>query len=430
MQQEGLKPRNPDGPLNGIRAIVLTHAWAGAFCTEMLGVMGVDVIQVESRQRLDSWRGGTYNTKVPEKLQHLPAAVHGWNTQALYNSVNHSKRVITINLSHPEGVALYKRLVPYTDLIIENFSPRVIGNLGLSFETLREIKPDIVLVSMAAYGHSGPYENTPGIGGTIEPMSGMSHLLGYEDGPPLNSGLMYPDPIAGMFGAIAGLLALRHRDRTGEGQHVDLSMQEANTTFIGDAMADFAVNRRVRSRIGNRHVSLAPHNMYPCRDSHRIAIAATDESQWRALCRLAGHEEWSSDARFADNAERKLNETALDQLIGAWTRDQDAFALEETLSSAGVTAAAARDAREVASMPQLRERGFIVKLRHPETGELDYIGAPVKMSVSPPAVQTPAALLGEHSWEVFHDLLGMTEAEYERLVELGITGTGPPPDAD
>jgi crotonobetainyl-CoA:carnitine CoA-transferase CaiB-like acyl-CoA transferase len=392
--------------------------------------MGVDVIQVESRQRLDSWRGGTYNTMVPEKLRHLPAAVHGWNTQALYNSVNHSKRVITINLSYPDGIALYKRLVPYTDLIIENFSPRVIGNLGLSFETLREIKPDIVLVSMAAYGHSGPYENTPGIGGTIEPMSGMSNLLGYEDGPPLNSGLMYPDPIAGMFGAIAGLLALRHRDRTGEGQHVDLSMQEANTIFIGDAMVDFAVNRRVRSRIGNHHVSLAPHNMYPCRDGHWIAIAATDEAQWQTLCRLAGHEEWARDARFADNATRKQNEAALDELIGAWTRGQDAFALEEMLSAAGVTAAAARDAREVASMPQLINRGFIVKLRHPETGELQYTGAPMKMSVSTPAVVTPAPLQGEHSWEVFHDLLGMTETEYERLVELGITGTGPPPDAD
>ncbi len=430
MQQEGVKPRNPTGPLNGIRAIVLTHAWAGAFCTQMLGMMGVDLIQVESRQRLDSWRGGTYNAKVPEKLRDLPSAVHGWNTQALYNSVNHSKRVITINLSHPEGVALYKRLVPYTDLIIENFSPRVIGNLGLSFETLREIKPDLVMVSMAAYGHSGPYVNTPGIGGTIEPMSGMSNLLGYEDGPPLNSGLMYPDPIAGLYGAIAALLALRYRDRTGEGQHVDLSMQEANTTFIGDAMVDFSVNGRVRSRIGNHHVSLAPHNMYPCRDDKWIAIAATDQAQWQTLCRIAGHAEWATDARFVDNTSRKQHEATLDELLGAWTREQDAFALEERLSSAGVTAAAARDADAVATMPQLAARDFIVNLRHPETGELQYIGAPMKMSVSTPAVRTPASLLGEHSWEVFHDLLDMTEEEYDRLVALGITGSGPPPEVD
>lgn len=426
--QTGLKPANPGGPLQDIRAIVVTHAWGGAYCTELLGMLGADVIQVESRQRPDSWRGGSYSIPVPSKLRDLPQAQHGWNTNALYNAVNHSKRCVTLNLAHPEGVALYKRLVPFADVVVENFSPRVMGNLGLSYDELKAIKPDIILVSMSAYGHSGPYTNVPGIGGTIEPMSGLSGLLGYEGDRPLNSGLMYPDPVAGCYAAAAALLAIRHRDRTGEGQHVDLSMQETSMTFIADALVDFALNGRVQERSGNRHETIAPHNMYPCRHGAWIAIAAETDDQWHSLCRIAGQEEWGTDARFATNETRKANEAALDALIEAWTREQDAFELEELLGAAGIAAAVARDGRQVATHPQHVDRGFIVTLEHPETGVLEYPGAPTRMSLTPPAVLKPASLQGEHSWEVFRELLGMTEHEYERLVELGISGEGPPPE--
>ncbi len=418
------------GPLADVRAIVLTQAWAGSFCTELLGLMGAEVIQVESRQRLDSWRGGTFAGQIPPLLRDLPQARNAWNCSASYNSVNLNKRCLTLDLSRPEGIEIFKRLVPFADVIAENFSPRVMGNFGLDYQSLKKIKPDVILVSLSAYGATGPYANIPGIGGTIEPMSGMSALLGYEDGPPINSGQMYPDPVAGYYGACAALLALRHRDRTGEGQYVDLSMQEANMTFIGDALLEFAVNRGVRGRMGNRHMTLAPHNVYPCRDGEWIAIAARDEDEWQRLCDAAGHPEWCSEERFSANAARKRNEPALDEVIAAWTRENDAGGLEAKLAGAGLPAARVANSRDVRQNEHLRDRRFIEASEHPETGSKDYAGAPVRLTATPGGVTRPAPLLGEHCWEVFSHYLGMSREEFDRLVEEGITGSGPPPGID
>jgi crotonobetainyl-CoA:carnitine CoA-transferase CaiB-like acyl-CoA transferase len=417
----------PFGPLQGVRAIVLTQAWAGSFCTELFGLLGADVIQVESRQRLDSWRGGTFNGQVPSPLQGRAEVQESWNTNSLYNSVNLNKRCITLDLSRPEGVDLFRRLVPFADIIAENFSPRVMGNFGLDYASLKKIKPDVILVSLSAYGATGPYANIPGIGGTIEPMAGMSNLLGYDDGPPLNSGQMYPDPVAGYYGAAAALLALRHRDRTGVGQYVDLSMQEANMTFIADALIDYSLNRRVRGRIGNRHVSLAPHNIYPCRDEAWIAIAARNRDEWVRLSEAAGRPEWLKDERFLDNAARKRNEAALDAEIRSWTADWDAPELENHLVEAGLAAAKVARTDEVRANPQLGDRGFIVEVEHAQTGRLEYVGVPMRFSATPGRVARTAPIHGEHCWEVFSRLLGMSQEEYGRLVEEGITGSGPPP---
>jgi crotonobetainyl-CoA:carnitine CoA-transferase CaiB-like acyl-CoA transferase len=171
---------------------------------------------------------------------------------------------MTLDLSQPEGLAIFKDLVPFADVVAENFTPRVMRNLGLDYESLARIRPDVILLSMSAYGATGPYANVPGIGGTIEPMAGMSALLGYEDGPPLNSGMMYPDPVAGYFGTAAVLTALHVRERTGKGQHIDLSMHETNMTFIADALMDYSANHRVRPRLGNKHPTIAPHGIYRC----------------------------------------------------------------------------------------------------------------------------------------------------------------------
>jgi crotonobetainyl-CoA:carnitine CoA-transferase CaiB-like acyl-CoA transferase len=413
--------------LKGVRAIVLTQAWAGTFCTELLGLLGAEVIQIESRQRLDSWRGGNFRAQVPAGLRDRPTAVNGWNTNALYNSVNLNKFSVTLNLGDQRGIDIFKRLLPYSDIVAENFSPRVMGNFGLDYKSLTKIKPDVILISLSAYGATGPYANVPGIGGTIEPMSGMSALLGYEGGPPVNSGQMYPDPVAGYYGAAAALLALRHRDRTGEGQYIDLSMQEANMTFIADALMEFAVNKTVRPRMGNHHISLAPHNIYACADGHWLAIAVRSEAEWRGFCDAAGHPEWAADERFGDNAARKRNEAALDEEIGRWTVTRPAADLEERLVEAGIAAGKVLGPAEVRSNPQLQARGFIATLEHPETGVLDYVGVPARFSKTPGAATMHAPVLGQHSWEVLSTLLNMGRAEYDALEADGITGMGPPP---
>ncbi|PON18348.1 hypothetical protein C2W62_08435 [Candidatus Entotheonella serta] len=219
------------GPLVGYRGIVLTQAWAGTFATELLAFMGAEVTQLETHTRLDSWRGAP-DSPMPAALDGQASARHPWNCNPNFNSVNLNKQSIPLDLSRPEGVNLFKQLIPHADFVAENFAPRVMGKLGIGYDVLRGIKPDMILCSLSGYGHSGPWSHVPAIGGTIEPSSGMSALLGYGDGQPLNSGLMYPDAVAGLYGFGALATAIYHRERTGEGQFIDLSMQEANFTFL------------------------------------------------------------------------------------------------------------------------------------------------------------------------------------------------------
>jgi crotonobetainyl-CoA:carnitine CoA-transferase CaiB-like acyl-CoA transferase len=413
------------GPLAGTRGIVLTQAWAGTYCTELLAFLGADVIQIEVRKRPDSWRGG-YDTPLAKELEEVSTAKHPWNCSALYNSVNLNKRCVTLDLQTERGVDVFKCLLPFADFVAENFSPRVLGNLGLDYDAMRAIKPDVILCSLSAYGATGPWRNIPGIGGTIEPTSGMSALLGYEDGPPLNSGQMYPDAAAGILGLGALMTALHHRDRTGEGQYIDLSMQEANLCFVGDAALEYELTGVQRPRMGNKHPNFAPHGIYPCQGDDRwIAIACETEEQWKALAKFAALG-WGRDYQFAVEASRKANEPALDAAIAHWTLAHSRDALAEQLAARGVIAAPVVDADELAADPNLRQRGVITDVTHPETGSWPHSANPFTFSdVENPPVR-PAPLHGEHTEEVLAELLGTTHEEYERLVADGVSGMGPP----
>ncbi|MDA1003614.1 MAG: CoA transferase [Chloroflexi bacterium] len=429
MSTDGAAVGAPRGPLAGIRGIVLTQAWAGSYATQLLGMLGADIVQLEVRKRLDSWRG-SYDTPLIAALSSVPTATHAWNCNPLYNSVNLNKRNATLDLATPAGVDLFRRLLVHADVVAENFSPRVLGNLGIDYEAMRAVKPDVILCSLTAYGHDGPWANVPGIGGTIEPTSGQSALLGYRDGPPINSGQMYPDAVAGLTGFAAMVTALRHRQRTGEGQYIDLSMQEANLAVVGDAALEYELTGRQRARLGNRHLTFAPHGIYPClaagRDQRWIALAAESETQWAALCAAAAHPDWLADPRFADNAARKTNEDALDAALAAWTATEDRDALAARLGTAGMIAAPVLDTLEVASDAHFRARGVIVYVDHPEVGRRAQPGAPVHFSRTPAAVTRHAPVQGEHNLEVFSELLGMTPGEYEALAAEGVTGVGEP----
>jgi crotonobetainyl-CoA:carnitine CoA-transferase CaiB-like acyl-CoA transferase len=412
-------------PLAGIRAIVLTQAWAGAFCTEMLGLLGADVIQVEVRKRPDSWRGG-YDAPFAPGLVDIETAKNPWNCSALYNSVNLNKRCITLDLQTTEGLDVFKQLLPFADFVVENFSPRVLGNLGLGYDAMKAINPGVILCSLSAYGHDGPWSNVPGIGGTIEPTSGMSALLGYEGGPPLNSGQMYPDAVAGYSALGALLTALHHRDRTGEGQYIDLSMQEANLAFVGDAAVEFANSGEQRSRRGNRHPEFGPHGIYPCAGQQQwVAIACESEEQWQALCQIS-QRHWEADRRFRTNRSRKQHEDDLDAGIRNWTRDLNRDTLVDGLVAAGVLAAPVLNAFEVATDASLRERGTVVEVDHPETGKWSQAVNPLQFSRTKARPVRHAPLLGQHGAEVLNELLGWNETQYAELVAAGISGMGPP----
>ncbi len=409
------------GPLNGLRGLVLTQAWAGTYATELLALLGVDVIQLEVRGRLDSWRG-TYQNPIPKGLADLPSAQHAWNVSPLYNAVNLNKRCITLDLSTLEGVEVFKRLVVHADFVAENFSPRVMGNLGIDYETLRVIKPDLVMASLSAYGATGPWANVPGIGGTIEPSSGMSALLGYPGEHPQNSGQMYPDPVAGLCGFAAIALALLHRDRTGAGQYIDLSMQEANFAFVGDAWLEYALTKSVRGPMGNRHPLFAPHGIFPARGEDQwLAISVESDAQWIAFCDVL-----DLDAtRYPSAASRKYGEAAIEAELAMRTIDHDKRSLADALAARGIASAPVLDAREIAGDLVLRARGHMVSVSHPEAGTHWQSALPARLSRTPGGITRPAPLQGEHSWEVLRELLGMTEAQYRALVDAEISGTGP-----
>lgn len=417
------------GPLEGIRIITFTQAWAGTSATELLGFLGADVIQIESRTHPDVWRGG-YAGPIPPGVRDESKQQRKWNVASAYNSVNLNKRAITLDVVDPEGMAIFKRLIPLADVIADNFTPMVMEKWGLDYETLTAIKPDIIQASLSAYGATGPLREVRGIGGTMEPMSGLSSLLGYEGGRPMNSGSMIPDAIAGAWFASAILTAIRHRNRTGEGQYIDLGMMEANAMFTGDAFLEYTANGRIRRPSGNRHPRLAPHNSYQLQGGAWISIAVETEAQWAALCAEVGDDTLATDPRFASTAARKEHEGALDERLAAWAATEvDAARLEERLLAAGVPAARIRPRAEVIAHPVFEARGFAIDVDYPEAGRRRVAGAPWRMSATQPEVTRPAPMLGEHSHEVFAELLGMSAGEYEALVERGISGDGPPEGA-
>ena len=420
------EPRSaPDGPLSGYRGVVLTQAWSGTFSTELPALMGAEVIQVEARSRFDSWRGGGYAAPLAAGFDDIESAKNVWNCDCRFNSVNLNKQSVTLELDTDEGRDIFKRLVAEADFVAENFSPRVMGKLGLDYDTLKTIKPDIIYMSISGYGHSGPWSPLPAIGGTVEPTSGMSGLLGYADGRPMNSGQMYPDAVAGLCGFAGLALALYHRERTGKGQRIDVSMQEANLCFVGERWQEFAMTGQVPGPLGNRHHHFAPHGIFPTSGEDRwIAIACETEDQWVALCDAAGRSDWRE--RFSDRQTRKAEEDALEHEIAEWTKSLDRDALAEELAQAGVLAAPVLDGMEVPEEPVFRQRGAIAETDHPEAGRWWQPVIPCLLSETPARLRNAPPVKGAHSAEVFERLLGMKLEEYEQLEAAGITGVTPP----
>ena len=419
-------------PLEHVRATVLTQAWAGAYATRLLADMGAEVIQIEALDRPDPWRGGY----APRLSGSYPDRVPGdrpYDRNAAYNSVNTGKKGITLDLNYAEAKEALLGLVAISDVVAENFSARVLPNLGLGYPELRKANPSIALLRMPAYGCNGPYSTYMGNGGAIEPMSGVTSLLGYPGGPPLNSGVMHTDPFAGMMAAAAIMIALHHRARTGQGQEIDLSQQETSIGLIAERVMDYSMNGGGVERRGNRSDRMAPHDNYRCAgDDAWVAIAVRSDDEWRRLCAVMDAPELGRDARFRDLRGRLDNADELNRVVSGWTRDRDAKEITRLLQAEGIPSAPVAKATELAENPQLRDRGFTQSLKHPETGAQEYAGVAWRLSRSPGRLGgrhgAPAPKLGQHSVETLRDYLGMTDADVARMVERGITGDTPSPD--
>src|SRR5579885_1610276 len=276
-------------PLAGVRVLDFSWVWAGPFCTLQLAHMGAEVIRVESRARLCTTR------RIPPFADN----VAGVNRAGYYNQYNQGKRSIALNLRHPDGLAIAQELVRRCDVVTENFAAGVVERLGLGYETLRELRPGLIMLSISGFGRTGPYRNLAGYGPAVSALSGFVGATGYQDGRPQQLGVSYADPSAGVLAAAAIVAALIHRDRTGAGMYIDQSLLEPAVALLAEGFLDFAMNGREPGRIGNRDPLMAPHNCYKTRgDANQwVTIAVGTEREWRSLCAVMGNQDLAADQR-------------------------------------------------------------------------------------------------------------------------------------
>jgi len=406
-------------PFEKLRVVDVTNSWSGPYAMNLLANMGAEVIKVDSIQRVDPWRGGATRGGSQEQL---------WERSPLWNSVNTCKFSITLDLTRPHGVQVFKRLVKISDIVAENYTPRVMKNFGLDYPVLKEINPQIIMISMPAHGSTGPYKDIPGFAASIEQMAGYPQLTGYPDGPPKMAGFGLTDSIAGLNGAIAALFALLYRQRTGKGQYIDLSQVEASTCLIGDAIVDCSMNQRIQPRRGNRHPFMAPHGYYRCKGNDLwVVIAIASDDEWQRLSEVMGNPGWTKESKFADGLSRWRHQDELDKLIEAWTIQHDHCEVMYRLQKAGIAAGAVLSGAELLNDPHLKERGTFQVVERALVGAHPYPvpTAPLRLNGSLIPIQRPAPTLGEHNYYVLGELLGMSPAEIQNLADEQIIGTRP-----
>ena len=400
------------GPLDGVRIADFTWITAGPTATRLLADLGAEIIKIEPV------------TGDRARDRNLADGIPGVNRGGHFNNVNRGKLGITLDMSRPEGRELARRLFRVSDATINNFSSGVMDRWGLGYERLRQEQPGFIMVQMAGFGRTGPYRDLVSYGPTLSTLSAFTTLTAYRDGGPMGIGFAYADLMAGMTGALAVLMALMARLRTGRGQYIDLAQFDANVALLETVVLEWSANRRVRRPDGARadHYGAVPHGNYPCvGEDHWCAIAVFDETQWQALLRVLGDPSWGQDERFRSPLARRAHADALDQLLGEATRRWERYDLMARLQAAGVPAGVVQDGEDLLERdPHLRERGFYVRTDHPELGEFAVQGTPPRFSHTPARVRHGAPTLGQHCDAVYGELLGLSAGEMEDLRQRGV----------
>ena len=411
---EGAGGRRTTDALAGLRVVDLSMGWAGPLAARHMADMGAEVIKVESCERFDWWRSWE---ATPQWI-----ADDGAEKSTAFNTVNRNKRNITLDLEDPEGRDLLLRLVAKANVVVENYSGGVLPKLKLGYEVFREANENIILLSMPAFGSTGPWSQFRAYGSTVEQSSGLPHLNGLAEDPPTMQHVAFGDAVGGLNGAAALLTALRHQARTGAGQFVDLSQVEGLFPLAAHGILHYAANGEAPARQGNISPVCAPHGVYPCRgEDSWIALQIFDEDQWRALQGEIGE----SVLCFGDVVDRHNQRAALDAAIGAWTARHDANQLMLRLQHVGIPAAAAYSPKEILDDPHLAARGFWQWLDRAVVGRQPNPSPPYRSSAEPFVIATPAPTLGQHNDDVLGGLLGLGDSDLTDLRERGIIGTRP-----
>jgi crotonobetainyl-CoA:carnitine CoA-transferase CaiB-like acyl-CoA transferase len=429
---EDLSPRGKPFPLRGIRILDFTWFLASAGGTRFLSAFGAESIKVELKSHPDTRMAAMApvgGRAARERATAPLPPVTDPDMGGQFNNKNPGKRGISLNVRHPKGLEIAKRLVAISDIVAEGFSPGVLDSWGLGYETLRAIKPDIIYAQQSGMGAQGSYGRFRTVGPIANSFSGLSEMSGLpEPAMPAGWGYSYLDWMGAYSFALAMLSALLHRERTGEGQWVDASQSEVGLFINGTTILDWSANGRIWSRYGNRspYKPAAPHGIYPCAGEDRwLAIACFTEAEWQALSTVAGHPEWASDPQFKDLAGRLAHQDALDAVVGAWTQCQDAQQAMLSLQQAGVPAGVCQTAQDRCDHdPQLAALDWLTEVTGTKIGRWPIAEVPVKMSESPAYIggrlDRGAPCYGEDNHYVYGELLGMSDREIAALAEEGV----------
>jgi len=405
-------------PLDGIRILDLTTAWSGPMATRILAALGASLVKVEGPGRIDDWRGpigGGLRARYPDGVP----GDRPYDRCYQFNTQNHDKRSLVVDLKTKAGLAIVRRLVDRSDVLIANFSVGTLDRMGLGWADVHARNARLIVVEMPAYGTGGPISDHVALGPSMELMSGMARLIGYGDGRPVTTGPAYLDPLGGFNGAAAVLTALAARARTGRGQYVEVAQREAAMHWIGEEIVVAAATGHDRTPRGNRHDGVIPHDAFRCAgDDAWVAIAATDDTAFAALAKVMGRADLANDPRFATVEGRTAHEDELTAIVAAWTLPRDKHAVAASLQDAGVHAAPVQTARDLSASAYLRERGLTQRVTHPAAGTHDYQGLPLHMSGCDLRIRRPAPRFGEHNVEILSEL-GFTERD---IIEFEIAG--------
>ena len=405
-----------NGPLDGVRILDLTHVWAGPLGTRILADLGATVVKVESPMGRGprEYRGGL---PIGGWLGGDPPA-EPWNVNAVFVKLQRNKQSVAVDLKTEAGRAMFLELVAVADVVMENFSARAMPALGLDYSQLAAANPKIIYVAMPGYGKSGPYRDRVAFGPTVEPMSGLTTIMGYGPDEPRNTAMALMDPITAVNAAGAVLHALRRRERTGEGAYVEMSLHEGGVAFCGPWLVETQLGGRLEP-IGNRHPRMAPHGVYRCAgDDAWVAVGCRNDADWRALCRVI-----PDLAPTLDLPARIATHDAIDSAISAWTAGRAKVEAAETLQDAGVPAGPVNVTPDMTADAQVQARGFFVPL---EPGPTPIPGNPIKMAGIGSENWTPCPRLGADNGAVLRDWLGYEDERIEALEAAGVLADKPP----